>query len=96
MKLGLRCSGTRVHHFRDLLMAIAFDVVQYEDHSRSLGQCCDRPFQVDFHVLPGRPVRAVGRGGVSEEFLFLPSALSGPLILEDRVHREPVEPGAER
>lgn len=97
MQLRLGGSGGDAEHLGDLLVLVAFHIVECEDPPRPFGQCGDRLLQI--HPVAGR---VVSRDEPVDSLTIVisiepivPSAFRFPFV-EHEVHRDPVQPGAKR
>src|ERR1041385_3403592 len=93
-QLGLRRTGGDAEQPRDLLVAIALDVVQHEDHPRAVRQLRDGLLEIHVVVAPRGPgLDALQYLVVADEPVALDRERGA--LAQDEVHGQAVEPGGE-
>ena len=99
MELRFASAGGHAEHFTYFIVRVALDVVQYENFSRAGWQTCDGAFKIDRKSWRRGGANVAVRHGIDIiDRVIMPSA--PPVfrlpVVEDDIHRETMEPGAER
>jgi hypothetical protein len=99
MELRFASACGHAEYFTDLVVCVALNVVQYENFSCAGWQTCDGAFKVDRKSWRRRGAYVAVRHGIDIfDRVIMPSAppVFRLTVVEDDVHRETMEPGAER